>query len=530
MTRRTFLGVMAGALAAPARVTVFTEEGDFPLERSGAQWAARDVLLAWEGDALVLEAPRHAVLKLRVRWPGGLPERWRYLGDQWERSYGDLEWRAVNGDRLMPWYFLASDGKAARGWGVKTGCRAMCGWQADPAGVSLWADVRCGGRGVRLGKRRLTLAEVVTASSERGQSPFEFARAFCRKLAHAAILPAAPVYGWNTWYYTYGRGLTAESVLRDAAALASLAPAKAEHRPFLMIDDGWQEVPGAGPWTRGHAGFPDLAGLAARMRQDGVRPGIWVRPLYTAEKLPAAWRLEGNRLNRRVPEDRMVLDPSVPEVLEHVRQETRHLARAGYEMIKHDYTTFDLFGRWGFEMTQDLTNAGWAFRNSAKTTAEVVLDLYRALREAAGGAMLIGCNTIGHLCAGLAEQHRIGDDNSGQEWSRTRRMGVNTLAFRNVQHGAFFAADADCAPITPQTPWAMNRQWLDLLARSGTPLFVSAHPGQLSAEQREAVRRALAEGATPRPPAEALDWMETPIPRRWRIDGKVTHYDWWAAE
>ena len=55
-------------------------------------------------------------------------------------------------------------------------------------------------------------------------------------------------------------------------------------------------------------------------------------------------------------------------------------------------------------------------------------------------------------------------------------MGVNTLAFRLPQHNRFFAVDADCVPCTPQTPWELNQRFLDLVARSGTALFVSVDP------------------------------------------------------
>ena len=78
-----------------------------------------------------------------------------------------------------------------------------------------------------------------------------------------------------------------------------------------------------------------------------------------------------------------------------------------------------------------------------------MLDLYRTIRtQLPGTPWCIGCNTIGHLAAGLVEAQRIGDDTSGREWSRTRKMGVNTLAFRMPQHNTFFAADPDCVPVT----------------------------------------------------------------------------------
>ena len=104
--------------------------------------------------------------------------------------------------------------------------------------------------------------------------------------------------------------------------------------------------------------------------------------------------------------------------------------------------------------------------------------------------MLIGCNTIGHLSAGIFEVSRTGDDTSGKEWDRVRKMGVNTLAFRMPQHGAFFAVDADCVGQTAANsiPWEKNRQWLDLLAHSGTPLFVSFKRGSVTPEQERASR------------------------------------------
>ena len=40
------------------------------------------------------------------------------------------------------------------------------------------------------------------------------------------------------------------------------------------------------------------------------------------------------------------------------------------------------------------------------------------------------------------KQNRTGDDTSGRIWERTRRMGVNTLAFRLPQHNAFYHIDA----------------------------------------------------------------------------------------
>ncbi len=181
-------------------------------------------------------------------------------------------------------------------------------------------------------------------------------------------------------------------------------------------------------------------------------------------------------------------------------------------------------------MGPDVTERGWHFQNRAKTTAEIVLDLYRTIRRSAGDAVLIGCNTIGHLAAGLVEAQRIGDDTSGREWSRTRKMGVNTLAFRMAQHNTFFTADADCVPVTREIPWDLTRQWLDLVARSGTALFISADPAVVADGQKPALKAALDAASRAHEPGEPLDWMDTTTPARWRLDGKTVRYEWYEEE
>jgi alpha-galactosidase len=139
---------------------------------------------------------------------------------------------------------------------------------------------------------------------------------------------------------------------------------------------------------------------------------------------------------------------------------------------------------------------------------------------------VIGCNTVSHLSAGHFEMCRIGDDTSGTDWSRTRKMGVNTLAFRAAQHGAFYVADADCVGVTTAQPWALNRQWLDVLSRSGTMLFVSLAPDALGADQRRDLKDALARAAVPQPLGEPLDWQQSVYPTRWKLMGRDVTYDW----
>ncbi|MGO9258225.1 MAG: hypothetical protein ACLQU1_18205 [Bryobacteraceae bacterium] len=515
-------------LRPPDLATAFLETEALPLARDGRRWTAKGISVEAEprgaGLPVRIEAPEAPLMRVRLRWKANVPERWRILNDQWERSYGDLEWRGMLGERILPWYFLAFDGQATHGYGVATGGSSFAFWQVDPVGISLWIDLRNGGGAVRLGKRTLEAATVRTRRGGTGETAFESARRFCHVLCDQPRLAPAPVYGGNNWYYAYGRNCSATDIQRDSSLIAELAPTS-RNRPFMVIDDGWSITNTAGPWERGNARFPDMPSLAAAMRQQGVRPGIWLRPLVTTAEVPDSARLRARSGSRN-----RIIDPTIPEMMEMVRQDIRRMASWGFELIKHDYTSFDLLGRWGFNMAADLTDPGWHFADQSMTTAEVTLALYRTIREAAGSGLILGCNTFGHLAAGLFELQRTGDDTSGREFHRTRRMGVNTLAFRGPQHRAFFDLDADCAPITPQVPWDLTSRWLNLVARSGTALFVSPDPKALNAESKQAIQRAFATAATPRGIAEPLDWMETTTPGRWRIAGQTAEYDWYGPE
>lgn len=281
-------------------------------------------------------------------------------------------------------------------------------------------------------------------------------------------------------------------------------------------------LPG-GPWKAGApARFPDMPGLAADVRKLGVRPGIWMRPT-------AVMAVDDPKRLRAGPCTAVEkpLDLTLPENQALIREDIARVRGWGYDLIKHDFSTYDVFGRWGFEMGGDLTDPGWNFADRSLTNAEILLGHYRNLRSAAGDAVLLGCNTLGHLGAGLFEIQRTGDDTSGREWERTRRMGINTLAFRLPQNRTFFASDPDCAAHTSRTPWNLDRQFLDLVARSGTALFVSVDPRTITAAQGDAYRAAMQlalSGGSGR--CEPLDWLDTTSPRRWKFGDGEAEYGW----
>lgn len=515
----------------PAAIRAVTEKGTVELQSDGrSTWTGGDIRVTAKagqsGATLTLAAPESAVKHLLISWTWEAPAGGKFLGDAWERAYGDLEWKTLDANRLMPWYFLVFDGKQTHAVGVKTGPSALCGWKVSATQINLDADVRSGGVGVQLGQRTLTVCQVVSRVGQDQETPFQAAQAFCRQMCPKPLMPKQPVYGFNDWYCSYGNS-TATQYLSDAGYIVSLAP-QGKNRPFAVIDDGWEKTDkddpaGTGFWDGTNPRFGtnmSMAEVAGKIRGLGARPGIWVRPLIASPNQPKSWRMS---------RDASFLDPTIPEVRAYIREFMARISGWGYELIKHDYTTFDISGQWGFQMANGFTPDGWSFADRSHTTAEIILGLYRDIRVGAGRKTLVlGCNTIGHLGAGLFELQRVGDDTSGKEWDRTRKMGVNCVAFRAAQHGTFFSVDGDCVGqvSSNSVPWDKNKQWLDLVARSGTALFISFPKSSTSPEQEIALRAAMQEVASEQPVGEPLDWLGDRVPARWKLDGSEVHFTW----
>jgi len=507
----------------PSRVDVLTNDGWIPLSGSKERWTFQQLTvdLAHAGEALSvrIHAPGIPIRQLSLRWDMRFSPASQYLGDQWERSYGDLAWKNPDPTTKAPWYLLVFDGRQTHAFGIKTGARSICCWQVDPQQLQLVLDMHSGGEGVLLGDRVLHAADILTTQSTPGETPFRTDARFCKMLCERPRLPLKPVYGINDWYFAYGNN-SRELILESTRSMTDLET-DTGNRPFSVIDDGWQGA----DFSRSNAKFGDMSTVAQQIKRLGMRPGLWTRPLLAnATDRPA--NLLPLRKGESTSSGERYIDPTIPENLHRIGDIIRGYHRWGFEMVKHDYTTYDLFGRWGFQMKDDLTAAGWHFYDRSKTNAEIILGLYQTIREAAGPLYLIGCNTMSHLSAAIFELNRIGDDTSGKEWARTLKMGVNTLGFRLPQHNAFYAVDGDCVGLTTAIPWEKNKQWMQLLAESGAPLFISAEQAATGTQQREFIRTCFTQAARVQPLAEPLDWLSNPTPAKWRLNDRVMEFNW----
>ncbi|MXV15061.1 hypothetical protein [Hufsiella ginkgonis] len=542
MHRRNFVKLSAAAFAAamysrltyaapfaPALINqpdeVWAQLNDqwTKLTGSGALFTYRDVRVEVRsgGDAqsVYVSSPAADLQAVRLKWKYDTASYTKVLGDHWERTYGDLGWKAPDPATKNPWYVLLNDGKDTACFGVKTGAASICWWAVTADGLEVTLDTRSGGSGVKLGQRKLHAADVVTMLSKNGETAYAAHTRFCRMMCPRPRLPKKPVYGINDWYVVYGKN-SFETIKDQTTLMAEFMPDNG-NRPFSVIDDGWQQPD---DFAIANDKFKDMHKMGEVIKGLGMRPGLWTRPLIARNgDHPGmiAPKIKGRNERRAT-----ILDPTIPETIERVQNNMKVYQQWGYEMVKHDYSTYDIFGRWGFQMTDGMTVPGWKFNDQSETNAEIIGHLYRSIRESAGSMYIIGCNTLSHLSAGLFELNRTGDDTSGKEWDRTRKMGVNTLGFRLPHHNTFYAADGDCVGLTKDVPWEKNKQWLQLLAESGSPLFVSAQLDFLGADQRAALKQAFAHAARVQPTGEPLDWMTSQWPAKWKLNKRVVTFNW----
>ncbi len=446
---------------------------------------------------------------------------WRVLAQEGSGMNVTNAWRSVGNGLTVPWYVLLNDGKRTYGFGVKVQPRAMCSWRVEPEKIVLLLDLRAGGHPLELGNRTLKACEVVRCESKPRESAFDTGRRLCKLMCTSPRLPKGPLIGFNDWYAAYGRN-TATNFLADAAFVVSLCKGAAV-QPYVVMDDGWQRFSppeverltgrfdsGYGPWEESSRDFGmDMKTFCSKIAALGARPGLWYRPLC----------MEGN-----------MCDPSDPDVLARIREDIRRFRGWGFKFVKVDYLTFDWCGHFkGFDADGRLIRDDRRWKDATHTTAETIVGLYRTIRDAAGDEMVVlGCNAVNHLCAGLFEASRVGPDTSGKNWEATKRNGVGAVAFKGLENGTFFAADPDCAGLASEgaIPWEKNRQWIDLLSRSGMPLFISWRRTLADEEVRKTLSAAFRRASVPHETAEAPDWMKTSVPRRWKTYDGLVEYEW----
>jgi alpha-galactosidase len=338
--------------------------------------------------------------------------------------------------------------------------------------------------------------------------------------------------GWCSWYQfstetTYLGAVTARDIGDNLGALAQL---KADlPLSIFQIDDGFEGQ--IGDWLAFSSGFPQgVSPLAAEIRRAGFTPGLWLAPfiVHPGSRLAAEhpdWLLRG-RFNRPVNAGLLwdtfttALDLTHPEALDYAGQVVHTAVHEwGYPYLKLDFLyAAALPGK---------------HHDPTRSRAQVLRAGLAALRQAAGeDAYLLGCGCPLGPAIGLVDAMRIGSD-TARRWKPSYR-GVevfiaaepNLPSARNACHNSltrsplhrrWWVNDPDCLLARPGTHLTLAevQTVATVIALTGGSVFVSDHLPALPEERLRIVRALLPPiGQRPR----LLDWLDSPTPRRLRLD------------
>lgn len=477
------------------------------------------------GDALRvrLYPSEKAYRHVRIRWNGDLSDVTNVYGDDWARYINETPWSGVTPQAILPWYVHAYDGERLSSFGVKTGPDAFCAFSLDQYGITLWIDVKNGGAGVVLSEP-LDVCDIICDEGIIGEDPFVSAEKFCARMCEKPVALDQPLFGVNNWYWAYGN-ISHDSIMVETDQLMDMCR-DTTAKPYMILDDGWQvnrfkSKTGSyngGPWDRPNEKFTDMAETAAAINEKGAHAGIWFRPLLTCVSAPddatSPYAYKGSGF---------LLDPTHPWTLEKVASDTAMIAGWGYKLLKHDFTTYDSLGN------APGGEGNWHFYDKSVTNCTMLKRLYKTIQDASNGAVIIGCNTINHLTAGIYAVQRSGGDTSGRSFEITRRNGVKSMV-RQPQNKTFFAVDPDCAAFTDRVDHDLNLDFLEMAAVTGVVTLASVTPGSLTPDEMKRIRaiyKIASEGGLGATPEK---WVGVNQPSHFITpDGKRFAYDWFRG-
>ncbi len=424
------------------------------------------------------------------------------LTDEWERCYGASEVRALKSERefLSAWdvhLFEATNNLnfTASFYEVPNAKISFSIHRHDDSAdvdLTVKADTHSGRRGVLVNcGETITLSELVLLLV-RG-SPHAALEHYAELVArrNGVRAPAKIPVGWADWYFAYGT-TDEEEALRNLDFVAR--ELKDFGVEYFEIDSAWQlgvettpppdNVVAGGPWTP-NSKFPHgMKWFADRIREKGLKPGIWVRPFQMIDDAPER-KAQPDWFNEKGQ-----MDFSNPAVQLWVRNLFTMLVDDwGYEYIKFDFPSFDLFNEWGPKLFED-HSAHAELHDQTKTNIQAYRESLNAMRKStAGKAFLLACNSVMPPTLGLADSFRIGDDVG--DWSRTFKYGVKSVSARYYTNGVYWANDPDCLVVREPFTLDQARMWASLIALSGGVVFISEKVYALPPERLEIIKKVL---------------------------------------
>ncbi len=302
-----------------------------------------------------------------------------------------------------------------------------------------------------------------------------------------------PPSGWCSWYYYY-QEIDSDEVLANARWMAeNLAPYGAR---YVQIDDGWQGTGhGLGEnrdWTTVDVRFRELGmeGLADSFRALGLEAGLGLAPHGQSNESVARssnaflWKEDGTTA-ANTWEGTYLLDPSVPEAHDYLRDLFATLRGWGYSYFKID----------GQPIVIDEFTAKQEFMAGslpAGDSGEVAATLYRGtlatIREAIGeSSYLLGCWGTPLPGAGMLNGSRTAGD-IYQGWQGFL-VATEAVQRWNFLHNIVWYSDPDVVLVRPPLTEGMARAWATIQGLSGQALMASDRMTDLPASRVEMLKR-----------------------------------------
>ncbi len=313
--------------------------------------------------------------------------------------------------------------------------------------------------------------------------------------------------GWCSWYFYY--------TVPDEQEIQDNAEFVARRFPgvkWIQLDDGYQRT--VGDWTVNDRFPSGLKVLVDRIRQTGLRAGVWVAPFVATEhselyKTHPEWFVRGADgrpvsvgTNPLWLGQYFALDLTNPLVLDLVAKLFKELKQQGFEYFKIDFLYHATVE--GIRHNMNVTRAQ-AFRNALEV-----------IRRAVGDDLILGCGAPLGPCIGITDMMRIGTD-IGTTWRYEWGGGVyecsiNTMT-RAFMHNRLWVNDPDCVLVRQNDSELTEEEvllWLSVVALSGGAVLMSDRMRDVSEERLSLLDKIL-------PPygisAVALDALTESEPR-----------------
>ena len=264
-------------------------------------------------------------------------------------------------------------------------------------------------------------------------------------------LNAARNHGaWNSWDY-YRLDVTADNIRENIEAISANATLR-RFVKYIVIDDGWQDLDG--DWNA-NANFPGgMAAIAQAITAAGFVPGLWAAPLFIncntkLFKQHPEWCVQKNGQPHStlrdigctgVWGDRFYLDPTRPEVCEHVRRMYAKLHAWGFRYFKTDFLSSPYKAAHGSQ-DPDLADK-LQYHDLSQGFIIPHRRCMEALRAAIGAeSFWLGCGSVWATGAGLMD----GSRNSGDiaiYWGNVTTCAASAFWNRHI-HGRLWLNDPD---------------------------------------------------------------------------------------